>query len=485
MLAALSQLVMCAVLELAGVGSVIEMNQARISASCEASSPAVEWIEPHRAAFVWDGSALNVTAWLSGVALECQHIQTPCVSSNPSFPALFHCEWVGAGGAHVVGPLSASRTQVTATGEVSLPYLVCPLPADLPSLLAATGGVSGPADLSLTLNVKHLVPRSADATVSSDATAFLWNGVWEGNVVNVSLLAPPPPAVPPVPPPPAVPPVPPSVPSPPLSPPPSTPQFLTSFTDVGNTTWVAPFSATIRVLVVAGGGQGGSRTAGGGGGGGVVVHPAFEVVGGRSYTVVVGAGGWADGGPGGNGGDSQFGSLIALGGGGGGSDGDADGSEGGSGGGGRYGTSGSAGLQPSQPGDSGAYGYGNAGGYGTGVGSYNGGGGGGAGGQGEDAFSDARGCGDGGPGIVSDITGESLKYGAGGGGGSHAPHPAGCPGSGGSGGVGGDGSLPAQHAGTGMANRGGGGGGSSQEDGGTISQKGGAGGSGIVVIRAE
>ena len=72
--------------------------------------------------------------------------------------------------------------------------------------------------------------------------------------------------------------------------------YYLSFTTTGSTTWTAP--ATIRspitYWIVGGGGGGGGaydNSGGGGGGGGAVITGTYEVVGGKTYSVVVGAGG--------------------------------------------------------------------------------------------------------------------------------------------------------------------------------------------------
>jgi filamentous hemagglutinin family protein len=82
--------------------------------------------------------------------------------------------------------------------------------------------------------------------------------------------------------------------------------------------WIAPYDTSLSVLLVGGGGAGGM----GGGGGGGVYSFGTAVGNGQDYLITVGAGGinlmgnslWS----GNNGGDSKFDSYIALGGGGGG-----------------------------------------------------------------------------------------------------------------------------------------------------------------------
>ena len=182
-----------------------------------------------------------------------------------------------------------------------------------------------------------------------------------------------------------------------------------SFTSSGTFSVPAGVSNITEVLVVAGGGSGASTTisgggdgggAGGGGAGGLIFFPCYPVTPGGTITVTVGVGGEHPNGEEANGAggqDSAFGSpgdpglgqggvLTAKGGGGGGrgtTGGGQAGQTGGSGGGaGNQSPPGGAATQPTQPGNSGAYGFGNAGGTGAkcGGGSYpanNGGGGGG------------------------------------------------------------------------------------------------------------
>ncbi len=232
----------------------------------------------------------------------------------------------------------------------------------------------------------------------------------------------------------------------------------------------------VEVLVVAGGGGGGGRSGGGGGAGGVVYDASFAVAAGQTLTVTVGAGGGGGAGVGEHGLDgaaSVFDSLTAMGGGGGGSDTRQTGADGGSGGGGRYGNNGGTGVS----------GQGFDGGFGT-SGVWAGGGGGGAGAAGVDGTAGGE-VGDGGPGLVYDISGSDACYAGGGGGGGHDPangrgfatSVAGLPCGGGNGGATG-GKNPGDD---GLPNTGGGGGAGS-----TNSSSGGAGGdggSGVVIVR--
>ena len=281
----------------------------------------------------------------------------------------------------------------------------------------------------------------------------------------------------------------------------------TSFTTSG--TFSVPTGlTTVDVLVVAGGGHGGYQHAGGGGAGGLIYRPGFTVTPGGTVTVTVGAGGSS---PGGNsalfpqmtGQDSVFGTLTAKGGGHGASGGSAtptnDGpgtaSAGGSGGGAGYNPSpncGGAATQPTQSGDSGAYGFGNAGGNSTGSGSCRAGGGGGGAGAAGQPSSNKNG-GDGGVGKAYTIAdGTTSVYYAGGGGGSQHAQPSGLEGQGGQGGGGNGGGAPGPAQGTdaqdGQANKGGGGGGahyaSNQQSfgGAPAGYLQGAGGKGIVIV---
>jgi hypothetical protein len=236
----------------------------------------------------------------------------------------------------------------------------------------------------------------------------------------------------------------------------------------------------VEYLIVAGGGGGGGRSGGGGGAGGLLNSFITTTIASGDYTVLVGAGGSGGAGtgpPGSDGQNSSFGSLSSIGGGGGGSDGATTGRTGGSGGGGKYGSGGGSGTS----------GQGFAGGSGT-SGSWKAGGGGGAGGVGANGIGNPLKCGDGGPGLASNISSTLNYYAGGGGGGSHNSYTSACcddfsaRGLGGIGG-GGDGGTPGGYnSGTnGTANTGGGGGGGS-----TIGGSGGAGGnggSGIVIIR--
>ena len=278
-----------------------------------------------------------------------------------------------------------------------------------------------------------------------------------------------------------------------------------SFTSSGTFSVPSGISA-VDVLVVAGGGGGGDRHAGGGGAGGLIFVPQYPVTPGGTVSVTVGCGGsggdpaaLSPPGRGGTGQDSVFGTLTAKGGGYGAPG--APGGPGGSGGGGGHsGPScvGGSAIQPTQPGQSGAYGFGNAGGDkigGSGIQGGAGAGGGGAGAVGGQSCSPTNIGGDGGDGRAYTIAdGTTPVYYAGGGGGSdHGPtgSQAGGPGFGGQGGGGRGGSVatcapgpsgrtPYTGPNTGVANRGGGGGGGTRS---CNPLCGGAGGKGIVIVR--
>jgi len=220
-------------------------------------------------------------------------------------------------------------------------------------------------------------------------------------------------------------------------------------------------SASVKALVVAGGGSGGGSTGGGGGAGGVLANDSVPITA-TTYPITVGAGGAVPGNQatGRSGTNSVFSTLTAIGGGGGGYS-----NNGTSGGGGLSGGSGGGGENywSSLASGSGTVGQGFAGGpLGTAAGS----GGGGAGGAGFAGVGTNIG-GNGGPGIISNITGGNVYYASGGGGGNGGLA---------SNGGGSNGALNAATNAT--PNTGGGGGGGFNYAGGN----GGAGGSGIVII---
>ena len=284
-----------------------------------------------------------------------------------------------------------------------------------------------------------------------------------------------------------------------------------SFTSSG--TFAIPSGVTqTDVLVIAGGGGGGSGapgtySGGGGGAGGLIFFPSYPITPGGTVTVTVGCGGVATGGGGPNTGgqNSVFGSpgdpglgqggvLTAIGGGGGGN-GNGSAGPGGSGGGAGGGAptpsfpnnNGTA-TQPTQPDNSGAYGFGSAGGSRSdGNCGGRGGGGGGAGAVGACGGAGGGGTrpqsGGGGAGKAYTIAdGTTPVYYAGGGGGGSSTAGQGS-GSGGQGGGGAGGGATAPYPGNaggqpGTANTGGGGGG-----GASPAQCGFPGGKGIVIVR--
>ena len=316
-------------------------------------------------------------------------------------------------------------------------------------------------------------------------------------------------------------------------------QIITSYTSTGSGTFTVPTgTSAIDVLVVAGGGAGGRTSThgyfndagGGAGAGGLIYRPSFPVTPGGSVSYSVGSGGTDSTplneatGSYNTGQDSTFGTLTAKGGGGGGhgSGGPsgqapsypgagswtAAGSPGGSGGGSANGDDGGAGpgagIQSQQPGDSGTYGFGNAGGdkalFPTTSNQF-GSGGGGAGAAGE-TFPSSPGntegninaC-QGGIGKQYDISGSQVYYAGGGGAGQvnngSQPQSGATGGQGGGGTGGGQGaSHPANQGLAGTANRGGGGGGSgsaqnviSPRTDNSDQSRGGAGGSGVIIVK--
>jgi hypothetical protein len=263
-------------------------------------------------------------------------------------------------------------------------------------------------------------------------------------------------------------------------------------------------TTVVDVLVVGGGGGAGHDYGGGGGAGGLIFMPEYPVTPGGTVAVTVGCGGI-----GGNinpalrnsagleGQDSAFGTLTAKGGGGGGGGNtNRSGFTGGSGGGGSgHGTPGQPGgppapggaaTQPTQPGNSGAYGFGNNGGFGLRVGpvGLNSGGGGGAGAVGLNGPAVNADCISGG-GIGRAYTiadGTTPVYYAGGGAGD-VRYQTGTPADyyvqpRAQGGGGASGPIPGNSAG--LANRGGGGG---ATQGTPQGPAGGPGGKGVVIVK--
>ena len=266
-----------------------------------------------------------------------------------------------------------------------------------------------------------------------------------------------------------------------------------SFNNNGSLTLKANYICDI--LVVGGGGSGGSRH-GGGGGAGSLIYLQNQQLNKGIYTIQIGEGGAAinttNGGTisgnGNNGNDTTitYNSTIiynAAGGGGGNASGGFGLSGGSSGGttGGIKSISDTVLMNNNVPFGT----YGNLGGKGsdgTNTNYYGGGGGGGAGSFGGDANQIAKNAigGNGGEGILINITG-IYKYYAGGGGGGIASggESAGLGGSG----IGGDGSKGANIAGSGVANTGSGGGGSGFTSSTSVNGTSGAGGKGVVIIK--
>ena len=301
---------------------------------------------------------------------------------------------------------------------------------------------------------------------------------------------------------------------------------ITTFNSPG--TFTVPATLTsVDVLVVAGGGGGGAEPGnngpGGGGAGGLIFRPAYPITANTPISVTVGGGGQggtsassgagnpgqgitggAPNAQGANGSDSVFSGLTAKGGGGGAcpdgfGDGDANGQPGGSGGGSAAmgippNTGGSA-TQPGQSGDSGTYGFGNAGG-GISSNGQVGAGGGGAGGAGGNGSGNsyaadapnlptiiAQGFGASGAGKTYSISGSPVVYAGGGAG--HVANSSSInpgtyitagPGGGGNGGWQVDDNSGQQGTRPGTANRGGGGGAGRPGHGGD-------GGSGVVIVK--
>ncbi len=261
-----------------------------------------------------------------------------------------------------------------------------------------------------------------------------------------------------------------------------------TFTDSG--TFTVNTGGNLEYLVVGGGGAGGDDISGGGGGGGFLTGTTGVII--QNYTVIVGAGGAATTGTestglGNNGSSSSFSSIIALGGGAGGGEGQPTGASGASGGGGGISGAGGAGTQ--------GYSGGNA----IALAAGGGGGAGGAGLNGANPYG-----GNGGPGLLSTIDGNSYYYAGGGGGNGWSQASYG--GNGGSGGGGGSGGVNSTYINPGVgntqgrnnglngnigasgkggnagANTGGGGGGAGETNW-QYQSTSGSGGSGIVIIR--
>jgi hypothetical protein len=292
------------------------------------------------------------------------------------------------------------------------------------------------------------------------------------------------------------------------------PNITSTFTIDGSSTFIAPMSGTVEVLIVGGGGGGGPRMGGGGGGGGVIYMPSVNVTVGTNYSIFVGAGG-----PSGTKGEnsSVFGAIAA----GGGTSTQFDtgpGTSGGSGGGAaanQYSQYGSGIIHKGGDSSGNSLGENNGVIYGSSGGSMTAlriaepsraAGGGGAGGPGLNTNPNTigntgqTGEGSGGIGVINAILGISYYWG-GGGGGSNTNGAGSNVNTGGYGGLGGGGGGASEggqgigggsalisgmnggsgantNGGAGGPNTGGGGGG-----GAWVTGQGGQGGSGIVVIR--
>ena len=251
--------------------------------------------------------------------------------------------------------------------------------------------------------------------------------------------------------------------------------------------YVTNTTQALDIVLVGGGGSGGRHSGGGGGGGGLIYQTGRSVAAG-TYGYVHGTGGVTrtTDGTGNNGVDSTWNGLTAKGGGGGGYHA-TTGNSGGSGGGSSRGLgAGGAQTQTGQPGDSGTYGFGNAGGSGNvGTNPWPAAGGGGAGAAGGNTSGANSGPG----GAGKDLSAIFGSFGvsgffAGGGGGQTQDtdtHGTGGSGGGGDGGAGTP-SPTDQGAGRdGVDYTGGGGGGSSSNS--TFGTYTASGGDGTLIIR--
>ena len=236
---------------------------------------------------------------------------------------------------------------------------------------------------------------------------------------------------------------------------------------------------SVEYLLVAGGAGGGSKNGGGGGAGGVL-SGLFTPTVGTAYTVTIGAGGAkASAGTnnyGNNGGSSSaFSQTVTGGGGGSGQNAGSAANSGGSGGG-----AGAANTSSYTTPGTGTAGQGTQGGgsYGRNGPGNNDAGGGGGGSAGPGVIGNSYACGNGGPGIMSTISGTVAYYGGGGGGGGFNASAPGYGGIGG-GGAGCVGTSSSPTAVSGTANTGGGGG----NEEGQSSVMSGAGGSGVFIVK--
>ena len=293
---------------------------------------------------------------------------------------------------------------------------------------------------------------------------------------------------------------------------PGTNDWYYAFTSTSGTNSITFNEDTECDILVVGGGGGGGKTMGGGGGSGGAIYITNALINAGKYDIVIGRGGnGSTSGIGENGGNTSVFNAIALGGGGGGGpwNNGSNGTNGGSGGGGggseyanrNGGTSGNniydvyplnTGLITNYNGNNGGIGYDRdqTGSWRTG-----GGGGGGIGTPGQNGTKNSVNTyGDGGDGVLFNITGIPKYFAGGGGGGNYKSIRGGNGGKGGGGGgastdypgtvqglggIDGGESGKTTIGGNGGENTGGGGGGGAYN--GSVS--GGNGGSGIVVIR--
>jgi hypothetical protein len=293
---------------------------------------------------------------------------------------------------------------------------------------------------------------------------------------------------------------------------PGTNDWYYAFTSTSGTNSITFNEDTECDILVVGGGGGGGKTMGGGGGSGGAIYITNALINAGKYDIVIGRGGnGSTSGIGENGGNTSVFNAIALGGGGGGGpwNNGSNGTNGGSGGGGggseyanrNGGTSGNniydvyplnTGLITNYNGNNGGIGYDRdqTGSWRTG-----GGGGGGIGTPGQNGTKNSVNTyGDGGDGVLFNITGIPKYFAGGGGGGNYVSIRGGNGGKGGGGGgastdypgtvqglggIDGGESGKTTIGGNGGENTGGGGGGGAYN--GSVS--GGNGGSGIVVIR--
>lgn len=160
--------------------SSIQMNEARLMASCADDDPEVVHMEMEPHNFSTVGYALDTPyralAYLRGVAETCggRRITTPCRPMLPSYPPLFFCVWTGSPGEEVVlGPLNPTLRQLGEGDDVRETWvvLVCPAPPLSFAKDVTTSTVS--------LSVRHF-----NASAIS-GRAIPWAGVPGGDTVRV------------------------------------------------------------------------------------------------------------------------------------------------------------------------------------------------------------------------------------------------------------------------------------------------------------